>query len=346
MLLTNIEDPIAIQAPECDTPSHALTPYSLTLILAYLHYYTPDKLPNGRFISPAHLRTLSHWIGQPNTSLLSVRQHPILAAHFALLHAAGFLSIVGSKIIPRPIIVPWLHASPSDQISHLLQAIASPSRWQASITDLGLQSALSLDYITYLQQSLLRQNVTPSNSANTAVWLDTESDEIWQLNLPPTLPLWLHFDLRQIGNWLPTQPLTCTPLTIARATQHGYGQNTIQWLLETATGQSLTTKQINQLQQWSHHAQAYRLRTVQLLTAAHPTYLEPILRRKEFRAATVEHLSPRHIIIQNNIIPTLEKWLASHNYPLAQHSPQSNQRKGEEDIAHFVGAAWTGTDKR
>jgi hypothetical protein len=66
-------------------PPHPVTPYSLTLVLAYLHYYTPERLPNGRLIAPKHLRLLADWIGYPAPSLRSLRQHLPLAAHMALL---------------------------------------------------------------------------------------------------------------------------------------------------------------------------------------------------------------------------------------------------------------------
>lgn len=299
-----------------------VTPYSLTLVLAYLHYYTPEMLPKGRLISPTHLRLLAQWIGHPRPQLRSIRQHRLLAAHIAILHTAGFMSLTGAKVITQPAITPWLYASLPDKIAQLQEAIACSSSWMQSVSEIGLQETLPIDYVTYLQQSLERQYTTPPSETSQATWADTVLGEIWQLELPHTLPLWLHFELRQLGTWSPGQPLTCTPLTIAQAVQHGYGHDTIRWFLETATGHPLTAAQLTQLHLWCRRAQVYHLRTVHLLSVPHPGYLEPLRRRKEFRSAIIEQLSPRHLAVSTEIMPTLSKWLAAHGYPLYQHPPQ------------------------
>jgi hypothetical protein len=341
-MMLDMAAPIAvtrIQVLEPDTSElcHPLTPYSLTLVLAYLHYYTPEKLPKGRFLSPTHLRMLAQWIGQPAPQIRSIRQHRQLAAHIAILYAAGFLSMSGSRIMAQPGIVPWLHAPFPDKIAHLQKVIGCPPHWTKNwiqaITELGLQDTLPLDHITYLQQSLARQCVGAMET-NNAVWRDSAPDEMWQISLPPTLPLWLHFDLRQLGEWSPEQPLTCTPLTVALAVQRGYGPDTIQWLLETATGQSLPPAQQIQLHQWCRRAHVYRLRTVQLLTVPQPDYLEPMRRRKEFRSAILEQLSPRHIAVHSDIIPAVDKWLAAHGYPLYQHQVASENASVETELTY------------
>lgn len=324
-----------IQAPKPDIiePRYPLTPYSLMLTLAYLHYYTPEKLPKGRFISPTHLRKLTQWIGQPMPDLRSMRQHPLLSAHIAILHVAGFLTISGSKIIASPAAIPWLHAPFPEMITHLQKAITCPTRWTQSVTELGLQDTLPVDYVVYLQQSLARQ-CTGTIETSFATWLDSASDEVWQLHLPHTLPLWLHFDLCQLGTWSPEQPLTCTALSIALAVQHGYGQDTIQWLLEMATGQPLPMAQQIRLIQWCRRAHIYQQRTVQLLSVPHPRYLEPIRRRKEFRSAIIEQLSPRHLVVHSDMVPALGKWLAAQGYPLYQHPMQSDKAPEETDLAY------------
>lgn len=337
MLLEMVEPTVIThsQAPEPDTieSCYPLTPYSLMLTLAYLHYYTPEKLPKGRFISPTHLRKLTQWIGRPMPDLRSMRQHPLLSAHIAILHVAGFLTTSGSRIIVGPLATPWLHSPFPEMITHLQKAIACPTRWTQSVTELGLQDTLSIDYVVYLQQTLARQ-CTGSMETAFATWLEPASDEVWQLYLPRALPLWLHFDLRQLGTWSPDEPLICTPLTIALAVQHGYGQDTLHWLLENATGQSLPTAQQIQLIQWCRRAHIYQQRTVQLLTVPHPRYIEPIRRRKEFRAAIIEQLSPRHLAVHTDSIPGIGKWLVAHGYPLYQHSVQSDKAPEETDLTY------------
>lgn len=337
MLLEMVEPTVIThsQAPEPDLikPRYPLTPYSLMLTLAYLHYYTPEMLPKGRFISPTHLRKLAQWIGRPMPDLRSMRQHPLLAAHIAILYAAGFLSASGSHIVAQPTIVPWLHTPLPDMITHLQNAITCPSRWMQAVTELGLQDTLPVDYVVYLQQSLARQ-CTGSMETAFAIWLDPASDEVWQLNLPHALPLWLHFDLRQLGTWSPDEPLLCTPLSIALAVHHGYGQDTIQWLLENATGQALPTAQQIQLSQWCRRAHIYQQRTVQLLTVSHPRYLEPIRRRKEFRSAIIEQLSPRHLVVHSDGIPGLGKWLAAQGYPLYQYPLQSDSGAVDSELTY------------
>ena len=43
-----------------------ITPYTLTLILAYLQYYTPKRLKNGRFLAVKHLRNIARCGRFPN----------------------------------------------------------------------------------------------------------------------------------------------------------------------------------------------------------------------------------------------------------------------------------------
>jgi hypothetical protein len=322
-----------------DQPPHPVTPYSLTLVLAYLHYYTPERLPNGRFIAPKHLRLLAAWIGQPAPSLRSLRQHVPLAVHVALLQAAGFLPAAGPLIWAEPTVSSWLHGSFAEAIATLQRAIACATRWQDALAGLGLQEMVGEDYSTYLAQSLARQGQqgqrVASNPPEPVVWLEHEQAQTWQLCLPPSLPLWLHFDLRQLGDWQPGQPLLCTPLTIATAGQRGYGREVIQWLLETATQRPLPEKQQIQLAQWSRRAHVYRLRTVRLLSVPQPEHLAILLRRKEFRAAVIEQLSPRHAIIRTNVVATLEKWLAGQGYPLVQVPPAKEPITGMTEGAAY-----------
>ena len=236
MRIQTIHKPEAIPA---DRPPSPVTPYSLTLLLAYLHNYTPERLPRGHFIAPNHLRLMAEWIGLPAPGLRSIRQHRFLAAHFALLQAAGFIAPTGTRLIPLPAITTWLHASPTDQFHHLLAALQDNPGWQQTCSHLGLEGVLTEDLTLYLQQLLTRQLAALSlEETGVAQWLtDSTADsitasttDVWLLDLPVTLPLWLHFDLRQLGGWSPENPLVCTPLSIATATHRGYGQTAMQWI--------------------------------------------------------------------------------------------------------------------
>ena len=146
------------------------------------------------------------------------------------------------------------------------------------------------------------------------------------ISIPPDLPLWLHFDLRQLGHWSPTTPLTCTPYSIAAAAQKGYNAATIQWLLETATQTKLPYTRQRELQQWARHRDAYKLRAVHLLTTARPSQMAALLRRKRLRAYVYEHLAPRHATVSPEIQPHLQKWLAAQGYPLDSQHPSCPDR--------------------
>jgi hypothetical protein len=343
-LLTRTNRPAKITLP--DRPPTPLTPYTLTLLLAYFQYYTPELLPRGRFIAPSHLRVMAAWIGLPAPQLRSLRQHPFLAAHIALLHAMGFITTADSRLLPLPVIMPWLHASPTDHIPPLLAALQDAAVWQQTTSHLGLTDVLTLDRITYIQQQLQQQQLE-SASANSAPdsppaaqWLPVTTADAWQLDLPETLPLWLQFDLRQFGDWSPGQPLRCTPLSIATATQRGYGEAAIQWILETAVRHPLSSEQQKQLSLWTRRAHAFQVQTVRLLTTAHHDHLKAILRQKRLRDSVTTQLSPHHAIVTTDMIPKLEQWLVAQNYPLWQPaadvlSPQTVATKPAE--YHWLG---------
>ncbi|MCP4429189.1 MAG: WYL domain-containing protein [Chloroflexi bacterium] len=277
-------------------------------------------------MAPKQLRILADWIERPAPRLRSIRQHPCLAAHIALLHAANLLDLSGDYLSVHPTAVNWFHAPHSNQIEQLLTALDAP-RWTNTLMELGWQKTIPIDYEAYIKQSLERQIYqTLSSESEAARWQDEPDSETWQLVLPPLLPLWLHFDLRQLGHWSPGRPLTCTPLTIATAVQRGYGQKAIQWMLETAVHQPLSHQQKKQLNQWSRRSQTYQLRLVRLLSVARPEQLKKIARRKRLRAAIHQQISPRHAIVTEDMAPKLEKWLAPQGYPLWQTQPQTGNQ--------------------
>lgn len=297
---------------------HAITPYSLTLVLAYLQYYTPKRLQNGGFLAVQHLRRLAAWINLPAPQLYAIQQHRILALHVALLRAAGFIPDRSDYIVPQPTATPWLYAAAPEALKCLLQAIEDTNRWEQACSSLSLETAIGPDHTAYARQCLSRQLDLPTLPPQPLRWQQAEAADAWQLFLPPTLPCWLHFDLRQLGEWSPETDLICTPVTIAAAVQRGYGPTVIQWLLETAAQADLPPPQRQQLQKWSRRAGAYKLRAVQLLSTAQPEQLAAVLRQKRLRDHVIEHLSPRHAIVSNEIVPQLEKWLAGQAYPLQQ----------------------------
>ncbi|MCP4359550.1 MAG: hypothetical protein GY796_16190, partial [Chloroflexi bacterium] len=306
MLAEIIQPTVKTVTAQSDEPPHPVTPYSLTLTLAYLHYYTPKRLSNGRLMAAKHLRALADWIGQPAPRLRSIRRHKPLAAHMALLHTAGFLAPSGAAFTPQPTVTAWLHSPFPDIVCPLLQAIENRNSWHKTLHTLGLQDSLPEDYTVYLQQSLTRQlQARPVAAAQAAIWLD-DHDKSWRLLLPQNLPLWLHFDCRQLGIWSPGQPLTCTLLTIATAVQRGYGRRVIQWLLETAVQQPLSPARQIQLNQWSRNAHTYRLQTVHLLATAQAGQMASLLRKKRLRQAVIEQISPRHAIVTANMAGRLE----------------------------------------
>lgn len=323
-----------------DTLPYSVTPFSLMLSMAYLHYYTPKRLPDSRFMAPNHLRKLAQLINKPDNKVRSIRQHKPLAIHLALLYAANYLPNSGNQLGLLPTVANWLHAESKAQLEKLIQIIEAAESWTQTLSTLNLQDIITEDYTLYVYQSLTRQlQAIPiiKEAIQTASWQKSKNPEIWQLTLPPNQPLWLQFDLRQLGHWTTDFQLTCTPTSIATAIQRGYGPETIQWLLETATQQPLPEAKETQLHQWNRRTHAYRLRTVHLLTTAQDEQLATLLRRKHFRSAVIEQIAPRHAIISHDIVPQLEKHLAKQHHSLAYSPNQPEPIKPEEPEAN---SAW------
>ncbi len=305
-----------------------VTPYTLTLTLAYLHYYTPKRVAKAHLLPLKHLRNIASWIDYPRPQLRSLQQHKILALHLALLHAAGFIDVQSAYLSAQPVITSWLHTTHPETVHILLQAVTDTELWSRACADLGLQEVIGIDNTAYLQQSLARQLAAmPQPAVNASIcWLANTQEDTWLISIPPELPLWLHFDLRQLGHWSPTTPLTCAPYSIAAAAQKGYSAATIQWLLETAAQTKLPYARQRELQQWARHRDAYKLRAVHLLTTARPSQMAALLRRKRLRAYVYEHLAPRHAAVSPEIQPHLQKWLAAQGYPLDSQHPSCPDR--------------------
>ncbi|MCB8980677.1 MAG: WYL domain-containing protein [Ardenticatenaceae bacterium] len=325
---------------ELELPPCVVTPFSLMQVMAYLHYYTPKRLPDSRMMAANHLRQLAQLVDKPDSQIRTIRQHKPLATHLALLYAANYLPNSGSQLILLPTVANWLHADSQAQLEKLIHIIKAAEPWNQTLSTLNLQDIITEDYTLYVYQSLTRQLQAISiikETTQPASWQKSKSPEIWQLNIPPTQLLWLQFDLRQLGHWNTDFQLTCTPTSIATAIQRGYGPETIQWLLETATQQPLPEAKETQLHQWHRRAHAYRLRTVHLLTTAQDEQLATLMRRKHFRSAVIEQIAPRHAIVSHDIVPQLEKYLAKQDYSLAYSPNQPESIKPEELEAN---SAW------
>ena len=322
----------------CTTPHLIVTPQSLTYHLAYLHHYTPKRLPRGQFIAPKHLRHIAAWIGHPLPHLFSLRQHLILSAHFALLHAASLINHQAPTLQPTATARTWLTQPRAEQISQLLTPLRQPAQWQQSLRDLGLQETITLDYTTYLGQMLDRQQQwSPRTDSQPATWLSAQ-DETWCLQLPADIPPSILFDLLQLGHWQPdSRTLLCTPLTIASEPSAALGYDHICWLLETATQTPLATDRQDQLHSWLNRAHTYRLRGA-LLSTAQPGQLQAICANRRLRPYLLEQIGPRHALVHPDLAPRLRKWLVKQGYPLDSQPPYKEDLTPTSDpIYHWLG---------
>lgn len=320
---------------------YQFSPETVTLLLAYVHYYTPKWHPIGRSIDPAHLRKISCVIGQTSSKIWSLKDDRLLAGHFALLHCANFLSLAPNGLLVLPKAMEWLHCGTREmQLKWLIKDIDDDAKWAHSISQLRLGDCLGIDYQTFMSQQLKRQYEQCHRSDFTpARWVEIEDGQAWHLDLPDNLPLWLRFDLLQLGNWSPEEPFVCTPITIATASRRGYGEQTIQWLLETATGTSLSSKQVEQLHLWVNNANAYRVQTVHLLSTAQDQQLRQILRLKRLRQFVVAQISPRHAVVQPAIEAPLARWLKKQSFSLDGQLNQDDATPSSLDhgIYHWLG---------
>jgi hypothetical protein len=186
--------------------NYAVTPWTVTLMAAYLQYYTPKRL-NGRHLSLTDLRGLSVWLDCPRTQVRSLRKHPLLAAHLTLLYALGFLDLDDNAYSLQPALTEWLFGDHTEQVCQLLDGL-DESRFTNAAGKLKLDDCLRVDYRTFLQQALERQLATDPAPTGPVVWqMPSEAQQqlelvkqSWQLLLPAHLAPWLLFDLLQLGD--------------------------------------------------------------------------------------------------------------------------------------------------
>ncbi len=299
-----------------------LTPYRLTLVLAYCHHYTPNFLP-ARCLPAAHLRRLALWLGYPASHLRTARDHPALAAHLLVGVSAGLLSTAGGHWHLSPAALPWLDADPLTRIESLRLACADADAWSCAAHALGLRDAFNLAYPTFLAQQLARLAANPPAASGPAVW--QPATDAWQLRLPPNFPPALLFHLLQIGRW--TQPetpgdcWTADGYTIARAAQRGYSLTFIEAILSRATDLPFTLAQRQQLLAWYRRHDAVQVQPVYLLQTSQPAELAAILTRRRLRQHVTRQLSPRHAVVAPAIIPALRRHLEPHT-PLLAPDPE------------------------
>lgn len=332
-----------LHATHCSSgPFNPVTARSLTIHLAYIQYYTPKRSPRGLQLAPGHLRRLASWIDQPAPRLRRLQDHRPLAAQFALLHAGNLLTITPSIFRPGQTAGRWLSGSPQEQLEPLRALLDDEEVWAESLAVLNLESAITLDYLAYLRQTLDRQLSAPAPVDQPAAWLSTADDDpdYWRLRLPTDLPASLLFDLLQLGEWQPTQhQLLLTPLSLASFPACTYGPDRIRWLLEMATHKPLCPTRQDQLQAWLRRADAYRLHGG-LLTTSQPHHLQALLSNRRLRRWVHETLGPRHALVDPGIAPALRRWLARQGFPLNQPAslPDVSAVQPGDDLA----ACWLG----
>lgn len=207
-----------------------ITVDSVTTTLAYIQNYTPNYLP-GRCLTVSHLRHLSNWLGCPGTPR-SLRQHPFLAGHIALLMATDFISHQEKFWFLMPQAMAWLNKSYKEQVGQLLEPFES-CQLKTNIQKLKLEEVLPIDAIAFYQQQLSQQRNCVLPTPQVPFWESVDKAE-WRLCLPSFLPSSIKFHLLQYGEWLPGEPLCITPRSVAKAAHQGYGPMHICYQIEKA----------------------------------------------------------------------------------------------------------------
>lgn len=326
-----------------------LTPYSLTRVLAYLHCYAPRRLAGSRFLSVVHLRRLAGWVGLPAGYLRSLRQHRLLAAHIALLHGAGLIAGSASPIALTPTAFHWLQATPEQQWAALATATTTAA-WSETLQALRLAPVLTADYLAYLGQQWSRLPGPPRPPYARIQPVDDtppRGGPHWSLVVAGRVPPLLLFHLLQLGVWSPRQDsvnleedppppavdwgledggvLTCTPLSIGAALRRGYNPAQIDQLLASALDEPLRPAQQHLLQQWVQQAADYRLCLAPLLLTAQDEQMAAVLGQRRLRRYVLRQLGPRLALVQREIGPPLQRWLAAQGVSLAGTLPAEGE---------------------
>lgn len=309
-----------------------LTPDSMTNVLAYLHYYTPNFL-SGRCLSATHLRSLAAWLEMAAPGLRSARANRRLAAHLALGHAAGLLTVGEGFWRMTTETLPWLEMSSEAQVTHLQQALTDKVAWETALSVLGLNDVLTIDYLAYVAQQMSRYPTNQESAAVAATWLPDTDEEGWRLVMPPWLRPHLRFHLLQMGEWLPGREWRGTAYSIARAAQHGYSLTLMEATLTRVTGQALAVEQQRQLVAWYRRYDAYQIRPVYVLSVKDPAHMDEVLSQQRWRAHIGRRLGRRHAVVGPQLIPLLARRLQTTGYALDAPTLPREPGEGVQNVA-------------
>ncbi len=233
----------------------------------------------------------------------------------------------------------WLQGTQREQIEPCLALLDDANAWEQVVDKMGLETAMTLDYHHYLRQTLKRQiDADTQAQVEPAYWLPSAPNEaVWRLCLPATLPAWHLFDLLQLGEWMPQTPLICTPASLVRAVENGYAKQHIRWLVETATQKPLSAQKEKQLDEWIRQGQAYQAQQVTLLSTQQSGQLQEILAQKRWRPYFGQQLSPRHVVVQSELLPQLQAWLSGKGQFLSDKITPKQSASDETSTYHWLG---------
>ena len=291
-----------------------LTPLTMTKVLAYCQYYTPNFL-SGRCLSATHLRRLSGWLGLPQSKLRTARSQPLLAAHLALAQATGLVQVDAGCWQPGVLTLSWLKQAWPEQLEQLLQARQDSLKWPQSLAQLGLVDLFGLDYETYIDQQLMRA-IEAMPTYQRASWRSSPEAATWQLAVPVLIHPEHLFHLIQSGSFQPNNLWEADAYSIGRAAQHGYSLTQIEHLLVHSTGEPLAELRRQQLLGWYQQHDAYQLRPVYLLSTKRPEAMDFVFQQQRWRHHIGQRLATRHATVSPDLIPLLERALAKQGIPL------------------------------
>lgn len=315
-----------------------LSPDSLTLVLAYIAYYKPNFL-SGRCLSASHLHTLNQRLGQPHLQVRSARSQPLLAIHLALAHAGRLVNIAEGHWQISLEALPWLEATRTVQLAHLLETLAIEPQWAESLATLSLQDLFTVDFLAYIRQQLARQQKSEKPAIEKAVWLSNTDTNDWRLRLPKQIPPYQLFHLWQMGNIDENNIWQGTPFSIARAAQKGYSLTFISSFLIRLTDEPLKAHRQNELVEWYQRHNAYRVRGGYVLSVSQPAQLDEIMAQQRWRPHIGERLSSRHAFVSPSLLPLLARRLETTGYPLESSwilSKNASQATQTDSETHFL----------